>query len=345
MIDLATGDQLLAISSPNKLPDYDQFKVSDPLPEDGDMNQSDHSSDSYRAKVAYLEQKVHLMSNLYYNLAHKHNLLCEALQLLQEKRSANQTEEGGKGEGDLVDEEGEGEQSPNVGGTDSEQTTSLSLPDSKSEASNGVTVPQTVLDNSFLTASEIDNFGGCLLRRMPSMNSCYDDPVKDQKESKQKGSTPSKRALFSCENERKLKRSKSADLRARMEGNHSMEINYLSFKANVNEIEGLLDQPNHSLGLQCSKFGRRKNNNLLKKSFSMEMPGIDAIATAASLLDSQDSQSLRPVASGTLLDLGEDGLSGKYLLSQGGGVLKKAFSYGSVLLSSSSSSSSCASLQ
>lgn len=329
MIELTSGEQLLG--SP-KLPDYDQFKVSDPLPEDGDINQSDHSSDSYRTKITYLEQKLQVMSNLYYNLAQKHNLLCETLQLLQEKRSSNDLEEGEKGEIDLADEEGE---SPNVGGTDSEQTSSLSLPDSKSESSNGAAVPQTVLDNSFLAASEIDNFGGCLLRRMPSMNSCYDDPVKDceQSESKQNSAGPSKRALFSGGNERMLKRSKSADHKTRTEGSHGMEINYLSFKANVNEIEGLLDQPNLTLGLQHSKFGRKKNNNLLKKSFSMEMPGIDAIATAASLLDSQDSQSLRPVA-GTLLDLGEDALSGKYLLSQGG-ALKKAFSYGSVLLSSS----------
>lgn len=311
-----------SVSPAMALADYDlqSLKVTENFPcEDMDSIHSNDASHDNSMRIAHLENKVQLLSSLYYNLAQKHNHLCETLQTLQghsrgeyeelEVISEEECDDQDRHQGHTTDETSG--QSSTVSGRSPSPAVSRSSGDSIGNGSHKEPCPE-VLDGNLLAGSAIDNFAGCALRRMPSLNDGYDEPPQLAAEMCSTGeiclpgqplsrvntidSTSTKRT---CPVDKGVNTDTSSAKRAR--------ANYLEFKTNSAEIETLLSQAS------------RPSPAALKKSYSVEMPGIDAIAVAANMLDFHDQ---RQRASDEIL-------SGKYLLKkEPNTTYKRAFSYG-----------------
>eukprot|EP01031_Cornospumella_fuschlensis_P024915 gene24915-30101_t len=327
--------------------DYDVLKVSESLQylqdsesrvnydssnSAGSSNSHPHQSSSQQ-RVSFLEQQVQLLSQLYFNLASKHNLLCDTLQMLQEA-------DGGASSTSGVDE-GEGEEDAEER-REEEAAVATHVVENTSHDSNASNTSNT--SNTGEAASGAAAAGELqqLLRRMTSISDYYDSPAPpaaasslaapaagDAADSARtraagaEGGAALKRSSSACQTDAAAAGNSSKRARSNSASAHPGGlVNYQHFKTADGELQTLLHGNASNSSGTGSSSGLRVDAAALRRSKSVEMRGLDMITKAACWLDNtlpaSPAQQEEDVYGGLLLQRGA-GASGQ---------VKKAYSYG-----------------
>eukprot|EP01031_Cornospumella_fuschlensis_P026413 gene26413-31916_t len=320
--------------------DYDVLKVSESLQylQDSesrvnyDSSNSAGSSNSHpqqsssQHRVSFLEQQVQLLSQLYFNLASKHNLLCDTLQMLQEADGGASSTSG--------DDEAEGEEEEAEERREEEAAVATHVVENTSHESN--TRDASDAASGAAAAGE----GQLLLRRMTSISDYYDSPAPPAAASSlaapaagdaadsfktaaagtgAEGGAALKRSSSACQTDAAAAGNSSKRARSNSASAHpSGLVNYQHFKTADGELQTLLH------GNTSSSSSGRVDAAALRRSKSVEMRGLDMITKAACWLDNTHPAS--PAKQ-------EEDVYGGLLLQRGGGAgaggqVKKAYSYG-----------------